>query len=63
MWLIWRERNACTFEGIERSIHELKLLAFTFIYFFTLRDWANALGVFSFTSLPDILDFCTCFVT
>ena len=63
MWLIWRERNACTFEGIERSIHELKLLAFTFIYFFTLRDWANASGVFSFTSLPDILDFCTCFVT
>ena len=34
MWLIWRERNAHTFEGIERSIHELKLLAFTFFFFY-----------------------------
>ena len=33
MWLIWRERNAHTVEGIERSIHELKLLAFTFFFF------------------------------
>ena len=26
MWFIWRERNTRTFEGNERSIHELKLL-------------------------------------
>jgi len=28
MWIIWRERNTRTFEGIERSIYELKLLFF-----------------------------------
>ena len=62
MWLIWRERNARTFEGIERSIHELKLLAFTFI-FSDFAGLGNASGVFSFFSLSDMLDFCSCFVT
>ena len=27
MWVIWREMNTRTFEGDERSIHELKLLS------------------------------------
>ena len=45
MWLIWRERNACTFEGIERSIHELKLLAFT-SFFFLLCVIGQMLRVF-----------------
>ena len=58
MWVIWRERNTCIFDGNERSIHELKLL-----FFQTLFDWANATGVFTFISLLDMLDFCTFIVT
>ena len=58
MWVIWRERNTHTFDGNERSIHELKLL-----FFQTLFYWANATGVFTFISLPDMLDFCTFIVT
>ena len=58
MWVIWRERNTCIFDGNERSIHELKLL-----FFQTLFDWANATGAFTFISLLDMLDFCTFIVT
>ena len=58
MWVIWRERNTHTFDGNERLIHELKLL-----FFQTLFYWANATGVFTFISLPDMLDFCTFIVT
>ena len=53
MWVTWRERNTRIFVGDERSIHELKLF-----FFQTLFDWANALGVVNFISLPDIMDFC-----
>ena len=56
MWIIWTERNVRTFEGSEKSVHELKLL-----FFQTLFDWANTSGVFTFNSLPDMLDFCTFF--
>ena len=54
MWGIWRERDVCTFEGNERSIHNLKRS-----FFQTLFEWVNALGVSSFNSLHDSLDFCT----
>ena len=57
MWVVWRERNTYTFEGNERSIHELKLL-----FFWTLLDCANVSGVFTFISLPNMLDLCTFFV-
>ena len=57
MWVVWRERNTYTFEGNERSIHELKLL-----FFQTLLDCAKSSGVFTFISLPDMLDLCTFFV-
>ena len=40
--------------GEERSIHELKLF-----FFQTLFEWASALGVVNFISLPDMMDFCT----
>ena len=50
--------NIRTFEGNERSIHELKLL-----FFQTLIDWANASGVFTFISLPNMLDLCTFIVS
>jgi len=58
MWVIWRERNTCIFDGNERSIHALKLF-----FFQTLFDWENATGVFTFISLLDMLDFCTFIVT
>ena len=54
MWGIWRERNAWNFEGSERLIQDLKLS-----FFLTLFEWTNALGIFTFTSLPDLLDSCT----
>ena len=44
MWGIWSER----------SIHDLMLS-----FFNTLFEWTNALEVFTFTSLPDLLDNCT----
>ena len=44
MWGIWSER----------SIHDLKLS-----FFHTLFEWTNALEVFTFTSMPDLLDNCT----
>ena len=47
------ERNTRTFEGDERSIHELKLF-----FLQTLLEWANASGVVTFMSLPDMLHFC-----
>lgn len=43
-----------TFGGNERLIHDLKL---SFIQ--TLFEWANALGVSTVSSFPDLLDFCT----
>ena len=52
MWVIWRERNTRTFEGDERSIHELK-----HFFFQTLFEWANASGVVNFISLPDMIFF------
>ena len=58
MWVIWRVRNTRTFDGNERSIHELKLL-----FFQTFFDWANAMSVFTFISLLDMLDFCTFIVS
>ena len=56
MWIIWseRKRNNCTFEGNERSIHELK-----HFFFQTLFEWTNALDVVNFISLLDMMDFCT----
>ena len=54
MRAIWRERNTPTFEGDERSIHELK-----HFFFQTLFEWSNALGVVTFISLPNMFDFCT----
>ena len=52
MWVIWRERNTCTFEGDERWIHELKLF-----FLQTSLEWVNALGFITFMSLPDMLIF------
>jgi hypothetical protein len=45
MWIIWQERNACTFEGIERSVVELKLF-----FLRTLFEWMAAFHAHLFTS-------------
>ena len=54
MWCIWKERNARTFEGCEKSIVELKL------YFMRcLSEWLLATGSFSFSNLFEFLDLCS----
>ena len=50
----WRERNALTFEGTERSIQDLKMS-----FFQTLFGWMNASGNFLFCSFSDLLDRCS----
>ena len=50
---IWRERNASTFEGCEKPVFDLKLL-----FLKTLFEWINALGLFSFDPLVEMLDSC-----
>lgn len=47
------ERNAWNFEGCKKSVHDLKLL-----FLNTLFEWINASGLFSFNSLPDLIDRC-----
>jgi hypothetical protein len=50
----WQEQNTRTFEGCETPSHALKLL-----FLHSLFEWANALGLFSFDLLLDILDNCS----
>ena len=54
IWSIWRERNFRIFEGIERSIQDLKTS-----FFQTLFGWTNASGVLSFSSLSGLIDRCS----
>ena len=51
MWTIWTERNQHTFEGIERSPLEIKL-----IFLQPMYHWMVALSGLSFTNLEDFLD-------
>ena len=57
MWGIWQERNACNFEGCERSTHDMKLF-----FLQTSLGWTNASGVFTFNFLTDLLDSYSFFV-
>jgi hypothetical protein len=50
MWCIWRERNQCTFEGVELSLSKLK-----FLFLKSLYDWCSA-SLYSTDSLMDFLD-------
>ena len=52
-WCIWWERNSRSFEGTERNLLELKGTVLR-----TLMEWSNALGMMSFSSILDFLDFC-----
>ena len=50
MWLVWKERNAQTFEDIERPIDLLKnLLAMT------LSEWSHIWGLTNCSSLSEFL--------
>ena len=53
MWCIWRERNARSIEGCERSNLEFKSFVF-----FSLLKWCLVLPYFSCFSLPALLDHC-----
>ena len=53
MWCIWRERNARSFEGRERSILEFKSF-----FFLTLLEWCLVLPAFSCLSLLALFDLC-----
>jgi hypothetical protein len=55
MWCLWRERNARSFEGCERSIIDLKSQLLK-----TLFDWMLVIGLFSLSlSYLDFLDHCS----
>ena len=49
MWLIWRKRNTCTFEDVEKSIDLLKSLLVG-----TLFGWSHIWG---FTLCISVFDF------
>ena len=46
MWRIWCERNARTFEGQEKLVHDLKLSLLK-----SLFEWMNASYIFSFDTM------------
>jgi hypothetical protein len=52
-WCIWRERNTRHFEDIETSIPELKSRFFQLLF-----EWVKGLGIFSISSLVELLDYC-----
>ena len=50
MWLVWKDRNARTFEDIERPIDMLKNLLVR-----TLFEWSRIWGLMHYSSLSDFL--------
>ena len=57
MWVIWRERNARSFEDLEHSTQELKQSFLTVLF-----NWANASGLFHFHSLYKLINSCQLFL-
>lgn len=57
VWTIWRERNLCTFDGVEGLSMELKLYLLAAM-FETMFDWLAALSGYSFSSFEEFLDLC-----
>ena len=53
MWILWKERNNKTFEGVECPSMELELL-----FLQTLYEWMTALSGHSFSNFLDFLDCC-----
>ena len=53
LWCVWRERNARHFEDTATSIPELKSRFFQLLF-----EWVKGLGIFSISSLVELLDYC-----
>jgi hypothetical protein len=53
MWVLWRERNARSFEDIEHSTQEIKQFSLA-----VLLEWTNASGLFHFTSIFELINSC-----
>ena len=54
MWCIWRERNARSIEGCERSLLEIKSF-----FLHPLFEWSVICSHFSSSSFPIFIDRCT----
>ena len=54
MWCLWEERNARTFEGCELNIVELKHQFYHYLF-----DWLSATGLFRFSNLLEMIDYCS----
>lgn len=52
MWILWREWNGWTFEGLEQSMLEVKFILLCLLY-----DWMASLSSHS-SSLLDFLFYC-----
>jgi hypothetical protein len=52
--LVWKERNARTFEGSELSVVELKLQLYR-----SLMDWMSAIGLVRFSNMLEFIDYCS----
>jgi hypothetical protein len=53
LWCIWRDQNCRSFEGIERSVADLKQMVHK-----TLFEWVSASGSFSCSNYLEFLDLC-----
>ena len=57
VWIIWRERNLRTFDGVEGLPMELNFYLLVAM-FETMFDWLAALSGYSFSSFEEFLDLC-----
>ena len=53
MWVLWRERNARSFEDVELSTLEIKQR-----FLSVLLEWTNASRLFHFTSIFELINSC-----
>jgi hypothetical protein len=53
MWVIWRERNARTFEDLENTIQDIK-----HCFLSMLLEWVNASDISHFNSLYELINSC-----
>ena len=50
MWIVWLERNQCSFEDIKKKLEELKVL-----YQRSLFDWSQCWGFMDCSSLFEFM--------
>ena len=64
MWLIWRERNTCTFEDVEKFVDFLKsLLVGTLVGWSRIWGFTQCISIFDFlhSVFVSLWFFCICF--